>query len=98
MFIQLLLNLRREAASAFSKNYAQRDSFTRQTEAANVLGATNDVAGYLDAVRNTVGPDGKPLGYRGAWESFDKNVGDTCKLVLLSQTDLDNMKGSAYSW
>ena len=80
------------AASAYSKDFAQRDSFIRQDEAVRVLEATNDVAGFLDATRNTVGADGKPLGYRGAWELFDKNVIKLRKAGLLSDSDVEAMK------
>ena len=80
------------AASAFSKDFAQRDSFQRQDEAARVLEATKDVAGYLDSVRNTVGTDGKPLGYRGAWELFDSNIAKLRKAGLLSDSDVEAMK------
>ena len=80
------------AAASWSKDFAQRDSFQRQDEAARVLEATKDVAGYLDSVRNTVGTDGKPLGYRGAWELFDSNIIKLRKSGLLSDSDVEAMK------
>ena len=72
--------------------FAVDDSFARQAEASTTLLATKDVRTYLDAVRSTVGKNGEPLGYAGAWAKFEKELTDGIAAGKYSETDIVAME------
>ena len=72
--------------------FAVDDSFARQAEASTTLLATKDVRTYLDAVRSTVGKNGDPLGYAGAWTKFEKELTDGISAGKYSETDIVAME------
>jgi hypothetical protein len=80
------------AASAWSKQYAIEDSAIRRQEATSVFGGDKDVATFLNSIRSTVDSNGKPLGYAGAWDVFDKRVVEMRKAGLLTAGDIETMK------
>ena len=80
------------AASEWSKQFAINDSAMRVDDAYQVFSGDIDVATVLDATRNTVDGNGKPLGYRGAWDLFDKRVTQLRKAGMLSAGDVESMK------
>ena len=80
------------AASAWSKQYAIEDSAIRRQEAASVFEGDKDVATFLNSIRSTVGENGKPLGYAGAWDEFTSRVTDMRKAGLLTAGDIETMK------
>ena len=80
------------AASAWSKQYAVEDSALRRQEATSVFEGDKDIATFLNSIRSTVDSNGKPLGYRGAWDVFDKRVVELRKAGLLSAGDIEDMK------
>ena len=46
--------------------------------------ADKDVSSLLGALRNTVDGQGNPLGYKGAWDRFDKAIVEMRKAGLIS--------------
>ena len=81
------------AVSAWSKQFAKDDSAIRQDQAANLISSDLDVTAFLDATRNTVDSNGKPLGYKGSWALFDQRVTQMREAGILTATDVEIMKG-----
>jgi len=81
------------AVSAWSKQFAKDDSAIRQDEAANLISSDLDVTAFLDATRNTVDSNGKPLGYKGSWALFDQRITQALQAGILTATDVEIMKG-----
>lgn len=80
------------AASDWSIQHRIKDSAIRRQEAYTVFQADNDVAVFLDAIRNTVDANGKPIGFAGAWSVFDTRVIEMRKAGLLSYSDVEQMQ------
>lgn len=76
----------------WNKAFAIDDSFARQSDASSTLVATKDITSYLDAVRSTVGTDGNPLGYAGAWNLFEKEITRAREAGMLSESELTAME------
>jgi|TARA_Y100000289_G_scaffold9699_1_gene8834 hypothetical protein len=76
----------------WQKQFAQDDSFERQSEAKATLSATKDVSSFLSATRSTVGKDGMPLGFSGAWSLFESSVTDAVAAGDFSESDIVAME------
>lgn len=76
----------------WQKQFAQDDSFERQSEAKATLSATKDVSSFLSATRSTVGKDGMPLGFSGAWSLFERSVTDAVAAGDFSESDIVAME------
>ena len=81
-----------KAVASWSKQNAIDDSAMRVDGAYQVFGGDMDVATVLDATRNTVDSNGKPLGYKGAWALFDSRVTQLREAGMLNATDIESMK------
>ena len=79
----------------WTKQFAIDDSAQRQAEASSTLIGTKDVGSYLDAIRSTVDSNGRPLGYAGAWEKFEKEMTIAREAGMLSEGDLVAMEQQA---
>ena len=79
------------ALSSWTKTNAQDESGLRQDEAKMLLAANKDVGSFFNSVRTTVGPNGKPLGYRGAWDLFDKYIVELRNAGELTSEDVKDM-------
>ena len=79
----------------WTKQFAVDDSFARQSDASSTLVATKDISSYLDAVRSTVDKNGNPLGYAGAWSSFEQEITRAREAGMLTESDLVNMENQA---
>lgn len=76
----------------WQKQFALDDSFERQSEAKATLSATKDVSSFLAATRSTVGKDGMPLGFSGAWSLFERSVTDAVTAGDFSESDIVAME------
>ena len=85
---------RAEAASKrkWQRQFAQEDSFARQSNAKAGLSIDKDVNSFLNATRNTLGKDGMPLGFSGAWNLFEESVSDAVAAGDLSESDIVAME------
>lgn len=85
---------RAEAASKrkWQRQFAQEDSFARQSNAKAGLSIDKDVNSFLNATRNTIGKDGMPLGFSGAWNLFEESVSDAVAAGDLSESDIVAME------
>lgn len=81
-----------KAVDKWKLRFAVDDSAKTQDELFNAFTASKDVPSLLSALRNTVDVQGNPLGYRGAWERFDKEIVDMRKAGVLSDSDITNME------
>ena len=79
----------------WTKQFAIDDSAQRQAEASSTLIGTKDIGSYLDAIRSTVDSNGRPLGYAGAWEKFEKEMTLAREAGMLSEGDLVAMEQQA---
>lgn len=81
-----------KAVASWSKQNAIDDSAIRRDESYQLFSGDMDVATVLDATRNTVDSNGKPLGYKGAWTLFDNRVTEMRQAGMLTATDIESMK------
>ena len=80
------------AVAKWKQRFAIDDSAETRDELSASFSATNDVSSYLSAARNTVDGQGNPLGYKGAWDEFDKMIVEQRSAGLLSDNDIESMK------
>ncbi len=80
------------AMRQWSKTFAIEDSDKTRDEQKAAFLATKDIPTFLGTVRNTVNAQGKPLGYKGAWDEFDSMLVELRKAGLISDADIENMK------
>ena len=80
------------ANRAWAKDFGISQSQTAQAEMRASFLSDFDISTYQSGLRNTLGPDGKPLGNKGAWDQVVKTLTDARKGGLLSETDLKNIE------
>ena len=85
---------RAEAASKrkWQRKFALEDSEARRSNAKAGLSIDKDVNSFLNATRNTIGKDGMPLGFSGAWNLFEESASDAVAAGDLSESDIVAME------
>ncbi len=80
------------AMRQWNQTFAIEDSYKTRVEQKAAFAATKDIPSFLGVVRNTVNSQGKPLGYKGAWDEFDSMMVELRTAGLISDADIENMK------
>jgi len=91
-FYPQLSRLQQQSIATVRRDAAINEGYTLQTEATAAFNADRDLGTYLGTLAATVDSNGKPLGFRGAWQIAGAQISEGIKNGTITESDLRAME------